>query len=108
MTNITARIAGLATLALAALPMAALSTNAYAAPATVQVSDLNLSSEAGMATFHQRTAAAAQAFCSTKAPARALSAQSACLKGVRAEVTEKLADARQAQLATRTTIVAAR
>ncbi len=108
MTSITTRIAGLATLALAALPMAALSTNAHAAPVAVQVADLNLNSEAGLAAFHQRAEAAAQAYCLTKAPAHALATQAACIKGVRTEAIEKLAGAKQSQLAARNMIVAAR
>jgi UrcA family protein len=108
MTNFVTHIAGLATLALAALPMAAIATTAHAAPATVQVADLNLNTEAGMTAFHQRTEAAAQEFCSANGASRSLAAQSACLKGVRAEVGEKLTGVRQAQLAAQTTTVAAR
>ena len=108
MTNVTARIAGIATLALAVLPMAALSTQAYAAPVAVQVADLNLDTEAGMAAFQQRADAAAQAFCRDHAPGQVLARQAACIHVVRAEVGEKLAEARQTQLASRATLVAAR
>jgi UrcA family protein len=106
MTNFTARIAGLATLALAALPMTAIATASHAAPATVQVADLNLDTDAGLATFQQRTSTAAQTFCRTNG--RSLSAQAACVKGVQVEVGEKLAATRQTQLATRSTTFAAR
>jgi hypothetical protein len=41
MTDFIARFAGVATLALAALPAAALSTNAHAAPAAAQVAQLD-------------------------------------------------------------------
>ena len=41
-TSLTARIAGIATLALAALPAAAIPASAFAAPTTVKVADLNL------------------------------------------------------------------
>jgi UrcA family protein len=108
MTNFAARIAGLATLALAALPMAAIATASHAATATVQVADLNLNTEAGLATFQQRAAAATQTFCRTNGANRSLATQSACVKGVRMEVSEKLASARQAQFAARTTTIAAR
>jgi UrcA family protein len=91
MTNYTARIAGIATLALALLPVAALST-AHAATASapaaqsVQISDLNLASASGQAIFAQRTDAAAYHFCRDE---RRLDARAACQAGVRAEVAEK-------------------
>ena len=92
MKNYTARIAGIATLALALLPVAALST-AHAANASVpyaaqsvRVSDLNLASASGKATLAQRTDAAARHFCRDE---RSLDARAACQAGVRAEVSEK-------------------
>jgi len=91
MTNITARLAGIATLALAVLPAVALTTAAHSAPyvpAKVQVADLNLASADGQATFHERTDAAARRFCSTTT---SLNTISACRAGVRAEVNEKVA-----------------
>lgn len=89
MTNLTARIAGVATLALAALPAFALTTAAHAAnhvPATVRVADLNLSSADGQALFAQRTAAAAHQFCKSET---SLNQKAGCEAGVRSEVTEK-------------------
>jgi UrcA family protein len=92
MKNYTARIASVATLALALLPVAALST-AHAANAqvpyaaqSVQVSDLNLASAAGKAALAQRADAAARHFCRDE---RRLEVQAACQAGVRAEITEK-------------------
>jgi UrcA family protein len=95
MKNYTARIAdiaGVATLALALLPVAALST-AHAANASVpyaaqsvQVSDLNLASASGKAMLAQRADAAARHFCRDE---RSLDAKAACQAGVRAEVSEK-------------------
>jgi UrcA family protein len=88
MTNFTARIAGVATLALAALPVAALST-AHAAtyvPASVRVADLDLSTSAGKAAFDQRTQAAARHFCSRE---MALDIKAGCEAAVRAEVADK-------------------
>ena len=96
MTNFASKIAGVATLALAALPMAALSTAAHAAPtARVQVSDLNLASIEGVATFHQRVAVAARQICGEE---KGLRQQAACNAGVRTEVQEKLSQ-RQIMLA---------
>jgi len=89
--NLTARIASIATLALAAVPAAALSTNAYAAAApqtSVQVADLNLDSASGQAVYQQRLGAAAHRFCSRETT---LDLQAACAAGVRDEVNAKLA-----------------
>ena len=91
MTNITARLAGIATLALAVLPAAALTTAAHSAPyvqSKVRVADLNLASAAGQAAFHQRTDAAARRFCSD---VTSLNTLTACRAAVRAEVNEKVA-----------------
>jgi UrcA family protein len=96
MKNFAAHIAGVATLALAVLPVAALSTHAAAAtPARVQVADLNLASIDGVATFHQRVAVAANQICSNE---KSLGQQAACRAGVRTEVQEKLSQ-RQITLA---------
>ena len=89
--NLTARIASVATLALAFTPAVALSTNAYAAAApqtSVQVADLNLDSASGQAVYAQRLDAAARRFCSRETT---LDLQAACAAGVRAEVNAKLA-----------------
>ena len=92
MKNYTARIASVATLALALLPVAALST-AHAANAqvpyaaqSVQVSDLNLASASGKAMLAQRADAAARHFCRDE---RRLDVKAACQAAVRSEVTEK-------------------
>ena len=88
MKNFAAHIAGLATLSLAVLPVAAISTQAVAAPvARVQVADLNLASIDGVATLHQRVAVAAHQVCGGE---KALTQQAACKAGVRTEVQEKL------------------
>jgi UrcA family protein len=92
MKNYTARFAGVATLALAVLPIAALTTAAHAAPSVpyaaqrVQVSDLNLASASGKAMLAQRADKAANEFCRLE---RNLVAKAACETAVRAEVTEK-------------------
>ncbi len=88
MTNFTARIAGVATLALAVLPVAALST-AHAAtyvPAKVQVADIDLATASGQATFEQRVDRAARQFCSRE---MALDIKAGCEAGVRSELNAK-------------------
>ena len=99
MTNFAARLAGIATLALAALPVAAISTVAHAAPA-VRVADLDLASIEGVATYHQRVAAVTRQMCADE---RILSRQQACRTGIRSEMQEKLAalQNRQTQMAAR-------
>jgi len=103
MTNFTARIAGVATLALAALPAAAIPASAFAAPASVRVADLNLASPEGMAVFGERAHRAASSYC---AQIRGLSARQVCREGVRAELNEKAAAIRTAQIARQTTFAA--
>ena len=90
LTKLTARIASLATLALAALPAASLTTAAYAQPphATVQIADLNLATTSGRTAYQHRLDIAARRFCSGE---RTLNIQAACRAGVRAEVNAKVA-----------------
>lgn len=90
MTNFTARIAGVATLALGALPALALTTAAHAAshaPAVVRVADLNLATTYGRAEFSQRIDAAAHKFCANET---ALDLKAGCEAAVRSEVNEKV------------------
>lgn len=96
-TSFVNRTAGLATLALGILPMFAMATAAHAAPA-VRIADLDLASSAGAAAFHQRAEAAARQFCRGE---MTLSDHAACRQGVREELAEKFAAARQAQLTQR-------
>jgi len=78
MKNITAHIAGLATLALGSLPMVALATSAHAqTPVHIQV-----------AAYEQSLNTAIQHFCGQQ---RDLGQRQACAAGVRAEAQEKLA-----------------
>ena len=100
MNSFTNRIAGLATLALAALPVAALSTAAHAEPSVpVYVGDLNMHSAAGAATYHQRVAIAASRICDSQ---KALTLNQVCKASVRAEAHDKLAAAeRETRLASR-------
>ncbi len=92
MKNYTARIASVATLALALLPAVALSA-AHAANASVpyaaqsvRVSDLNLASTSGKVILAQRADTAARHFCRDE---RSLGLKAACQAAVRAEVSEK-------------------
>jgi len=93
MTNLTARIAGVATLALAALPFAALTTAAHAQTAStgyaqesIRVGDLNLAAPTGQATFASRVDHAAGRVCARE---RNLGMKEACKAGVRTEAREK-------------------
>lgn len=104
-TSLTHRFAGLATLALAALPMTALSTAAYAAPASVVVKDLNLLSPQGNAVLEQRISAASLKYCAGR---KALTDTKACHEGVRAELAQKADAVRRSQQAALTTNYAVR
>ena len=93
MTTLTARIASIATLALAALPFAALTTAAHAETAStgyaqqsIRVGDLNLGAPAGQAKFASRIDHAANQVCARE---HNLGMKAACQAGVRAEAHEK-------------------
>jgi len=103
MFKIAQTFAGAATLVLAALPAAALSTAAHASPYVVKVSDLNLGTADGQKTLDQRIGDTARIYCrnhDTTTGGRA-SARHACMSGVRAEVSEKAARIGQVTLAVR-------
>ena len=98
MLSFTARIAGAATLALAALPVVAIATSAQAAPATVKVRDLDLNTTAGQMAFHQRAEQAAKAFCKGRTNPASLTRMGAtCVAAVKVEMTEKLELVQQAR-----------
>ena len=80
--------AATASLALAALPFIALGA-AHAQPATVRISDLNMSRPAQVQVFNARVERAADKFCAGYADARELNRVAACKAGVRAELNEK-------------------
>ena len=89
--SFVARIAGVATLALAVVPVAALTTtaaHANPAPVHVRVADLDFGSVAGRAEFEARVYSAGRQMCRDE---RSLRARSSCQAGVRAEAHEKLA-----------------
>jgi len=104
-TNFTSRVAGLATLALAALPMTALSTAAHAAPASIAVSDLNLLTPEGNAVLQQRIKGASLKYCMGR---KAITDKQACREGVHAELSEKAETVRIAQRAKLTSSYAVR
>ncbi|RAK58846.1 UrcA family protein [Phenylobacterium hankyongense] len=103
MSNFAARIAGLATLALAALPMVALTTAAHAAPIRVHVADLDLATAAGKATADRRIQSVANQMCSDE---RNLSVLARCRAAVVAEGRDKLVILQQARLAKASTFAA--
>ncbi|MDP3852993.1 UrcA family protein [Phenylobacterium sp.] len=84
-------LAGLATLALAIIPVAALATSAHAAPvAVIQASDIDTLSPEGARTFQQRADAATRKFCrAATAGQPGLREKAACKTAVRAEIAEK-------------------
>ena len=93
MTSLTARIASVATLALAALPFAALTTAAYAETAStgyaqqsIRVGDLNMAAPSGQAKFASRVDHAAKQVCAGE---HNLGIKKACDAGVRTEAPEK-------------------
>ncbi len=95
MKSLTKCFAGIAGLALAAMPIAALSTAAHAETAAsgygqeiVRVADLNLSAASGKAAFAQRADHATRHFCSSE---KNLELKAACQTAVRAEIDEKAA-----------------
>ena len=94
MTHLVSKISGVAMLALAALPIAALPASALAAT-TVKVADINLLSPQGVATFEQRADRAARNYCGA---IYSLGQRASCRAAVQAELAEKAAVVRAAQL----------
>lgn len=105
MKNFAAQVSGIAMLALAALPIAALPASALAAPATasVKISDINLLSPEGMSTFTKRVDYAARDYCRTE---RNLSVAASCRTAVKAEMNDKVAVVRAANLERASTFAA--
>lgn len=103
MSNILQSLTTAATIAMAALPTLALTTVAHAAPMSVKVSDLDMSSTQGQAVFSQRLDRAAVSFCRDQASATGtrINNTAACVAGVRAEATAKLAALGKVNMANR-------
>jgi UrcA family protein len=95
MTNFVSNISNTAMLGVALLPWIALGT-AHAEPATIKISDLNLSRPAQVAVFDARVDRAAGKVCASYADPRKLDAAEACRRAVRAEAESKLAQAQVA------------
>ena len=92
MTKFSATLAGVATIALAAVPILALASGAQAAPAAMKVSDIDVGSARNAHALEQRVAKAAADYCSAASVGRiTLAAHQACLQGARAEIQDKLA-----------------
>jgi len=98
MFKLTHTVSGLASLALAAIPMLALTTAAHAAPMTVPVGDL--SSSAGVAAFEQRLDQVAHQVCAAQSQdvgARMVKTEG-CREAVRAEAMDKLSAAQRSRI----------
>ena len=92
MTKFSATLAGVATIALAAVPILPLATGAQAAPVALKVSDIDVGSARDTHTLEHRVAKAAADYCGSASVGRiTLAAHHACLKGARAEIQDKLA-----------------
>lgn len=95
----TSTLAGVATLALAALPILALSTAAQAAtPVAVKVADIDPNTAEGARIYGERVDQAANRFCRMNGSASRLTERMDCKAAVRAEMAEKL-EARNTALA---------
>ncbi|HEY9216926.1 MAG TPA: UrcA family protein [Phenylobacterium sp.] len=95
------KIAGAAALCLAALPLVAIAGIAQAAPASVVIRDLDMSSAQGQAQFNSRVDRAAQQFCKDRVTGTRTTSVS-CIAAVRAEMNDKLAQTQQATAQTST------
>jgi UrcA family protein len=91
MTSFVEKTATIALYALAALPFIAMSV-AHAQPATVKISDLNMSQPAQVQEYDHRVNEAARQLCSS-VDRRDLDQQAACTSAVRAEAKDKLTQA---------------
>ncbi len=97
----TSTLAGVATLALAALPMFALATAANAAtPVAVKVADIDTLSPEGARIYDQRVDKAAVRFCRINNANSRLTERVDCQNAVHAEMSDKL-EARNTELAAR-------
>ena len=99
MSKLTTKIAAAATLALAAIPMLALTTAAQAAPMNVAVGDLSTS--AGVAAFEQRLERVAVDLCAAQGEGvgTRLVKVEGCRAAVRAEALDKLSSGQRGQVA---------
>src|SRR5689334_22373028 len=104
MTNYAAKISGVAMLLLAALPIASLPAAALA-QTSVRVSDIDLLTFEGMATFQHRAQNAASRYC---ADVYSLNARARCRVAIKAELNDKVTVIRAARLEAASRNLAAR
>ncbi len=95
MFKLVNKITGAALFAVAVLPIVALSA-ARAEPATIRISDLNLSQPAAVETFNARVEHAAYQVCSGVVD---LTQAAACKASVRAEAADQLSKSQGVQVA---------
>ena len=98
MFKLTQTVSGIASLALAAIPMLALTTAAHAAPMRVTVGDL--STAAGVAAFEQRIDKVAGNVCQglTQGVGTRMVKTDGCREAVRAEAIDKLSATQRSQI----------
>ncbi|HEX7947863.1 MAG TPA: UrcA family protein [Phenylobacterium sp.] len=104
MTNFATKISGVAMLVLAALPIASLPAAAFA-QTSVRISDIDLLTPQGMATFKTRAQVAASRYCGD---IYSLTARAHCRIAVKAELNDKVAVIRAARLEQASKALAAR
>ncbi|MFC3076551.1 UrcA family protein [Phenylobacterium terrae] len=96
MTNYVNKIAGIAAIALAALPLVAVAGVAEAA--TVKISDLDVATVEGQLEFQSRVKDAASDFCRSHAtPGSRARSHGACIAAVQAEMNDKMSQVQQAR-----------
>jgi UrcA family protein len=98
MTKFLTILTSAATLAMAAIPLTAVSSVAHAAEARIQVGDLDLSRPADARVFERRVNLAASDLCNETG--MELSRTNACRRAVRQEAIEKLGEAQRQSLQT--------
>lgn len=98
MFKLTHTVSGIASLALAAVPMLALTTAAHAAPISVTVGDL--STAAGVAAFEQRIDKVATNVCQglTQDVGTRMVKTDGCREAVRAEAIDKLSASQRSHI----------
>ena len=101
-TNFVSRLSSVAMLAMAALPIVGLASAAHA-ETVVRISDINLLSPEGAATFQQRAEIAARNYCGD---VYTLNARASCRAAVKAELNDKVATIRAAKLERASTFAA--
>jgi len=89
MSEFITRVGTATLMGAALLPWIALSV-AHAEPATIKISDLNMSRPAHVAVFNARVERAADKFCAGKVDTRSLQALNACKRAVREDAADQM------------------